>query len=53
VFIESQDIQLNVSCRSPTESLDQKISYAFAVTMEVSAIPTIDVYNDLNVRVRA
>ena len=53
VFIDNQGIQLNVSCRSPTKGLDQKIPYALAVTMEVGVTSTIDIYADLNVRVRA
>jgi hypothetical protein len=53
VFVDNQGIQLDVTCRSPTKGLDQKIPYALAVTMEVGVKSKIDIYSDLNVRVRA
>lgn len=53
VFVENQGIRLNVSCRTPTNGLDEKIPYALAVTLEVGETSAIDIYTDIKVKVDA
>jgi hypothetical protein len=53
VFLENQGIRVNVSCRTPTNGLDEKIPYALAVTLEVGEASAIDVYTDIKVKVEA
>lgn len=53
VLIENQGFIMNVTCRSPTDGLDEVVPYALAVTLEVGETSAIDVYTEIEARVRA
>jgi hypothetical protein len=51
ILFEDQGIRLNVSCLSPVDALDVPVPYALAVTLEVGATSTIDVYTEIKARI--
>lgn len=53
VFVPDQGVQLTVGCRSQTGGLEGPIPYALAVTLEVGADSEIDVFTEIDARVRA
>lgn len=53
VFVDNQGVYLNVTCRSPTNSLDYAVPYALAVTLEVGETSAVDVYTDIKTRIEA
>lgn len=51
VFFDEQGIRLDVSCSSPTGALDVPVPYAIAVSIEVGAASSIDVYTEIEERI--
>lgn len=52
VFFQDQGIQLKVGCRSQTGGLEVPVPYAVAVTLEVGVGSRIDVFTDVDVKIR-
>jgi hypothetical protein len=52
VFVEGDDIVVQVNCREDAAVLTDAVPYALAVTLEVSAELGIDIYTEIRDRVR-
>lgn len=53
VFFDDQGFELKVGCRSATDGLEDPVPYAIAVTLEVGAESQIDIFTEINDRVRS
>ncbi len=51
-FIDGDNLEIHVSCRSDAGTLEEAIPYAIAVTLEIAEEVGIDIYDEVRVRVQ-
>jgi len=52
-FVDGDNLEIQVNCRSDAGALEEAIPYALATTVEVAEEIGIDIYNEVSVRVHA
>lgn len=51
-FVDGDNLEIHVSCRSDAGALEEAVPYAMAITLEVAEELGIDIYNEVRVRVQ-
>lgn len=51
-FVDGDNLEIHVSCRSDAGTLEDAVPYAMAITLEVAEEIGIDIYNEVRVRVQ-
>jgi len=52
-FVDGNNLEIQVSCRSDAGVLEEAVPYALATTVEVAEEIGVDIYNEVSIRVRA
>ena len=52
VFLDGDNLEVNVNCRSDAGTLEEAVPYTLAITLEVAQEIGIDIYNEVKVRVQ-
>ncbi|MDP3723958.1 MAG: S8 family peptidase [Candidatus Omnitrophota bacterium] len=51
-FVDGDNIEILVSCRSDAGTLEEAVPYAIAITLEIAEEIGIDIYNEVRVRIQ-
>jgi len=52
-FVDGDNLEIQVSCRSDAGVLEDAVPYALATTLEVADDIGVDIYSEVSVRVHA
>jgi hypothetical protein len=52
-FVDGDNLEIQVNCRSDAGALEDVIPYALAVTLEIAEDIEIDIYDEVSIRIRA
>lgn len=53
VFVDGDNVEVQVNCRADAGALDEEVAYALAVTLEVAEEIGVPIYQEIQERVRA
>ncbi|MGH9892521.1 MAG: S8 family serine peptidase, partial [bacterium] len=53
VFVDGDDLEIQVSCRADAGELEEQVPYALVTTLEVAENIGVPIYDEIRVRVRA